>query len=286
MLKKSLLCLMAAVLITYPKIEDTFVNDAVSVNFTYHSSVKQLENRKFKIANFIRNNRDRDPLSVEWKKGGILAVGFYQIPPRGIAFAPSNLPVEDPSQVGSVIRYGVDLKKPPVQTKVYIDPNHPLEKHNEEMRSEYELRDERGSILVRIQISSSLDEQQQTSDLLFQVNGDISLAVPMKLGGELKSNKAVLESRNWKMTEVAALETLSLRDGSYRDVARDWLRINDQVGYFNYVFLDNLKTPAPNELSVRLSGSRWKLEKVYLIGLNRQRTGMVGLGADVYLPDR
>ena len=281
-----LIILSAVTVAAYTVIEGRVQVDATRVDFTYHSSVEEVQGVGLKIVNFIHNNRNVERLSVVWKEAGILGVGFGQIPPRATVRGSNSIEAESVVPVESTIQYGIDLKQEQ-QTKVYVDPQREIQRDASRTKTSlYVVEADDGAVPLKIEITSSLDADERASDLVFRVQGDIDLAVPMALGGELKTNAGVLGSRTWKLVEPMGFGTLSLRDGSYRELSQNWLRTNDRIGYLNYVLLSNFSAPQPNELSLRLAADRWKLERVYLIGVNRERTGMVGMAADIYLPDR
>src|SRR5207245_938930 len=170
------------------------------------------------------------PLSVEWKKAGILCVGFFQLGSGETDHGSyTGRVIENPARVDSTINYGVNLQYP-AQAQVYVDPNDradtKVDSATNVSTTEYMRKAVDGSTRFSIAVTSSVSGD--SSELSFRIVGGLSLAVPMKLGGELKARPEILANTRWKIGEVANLAQFGLRDGSYREVATDWLRTNDQ----------------------------------------------------------
>jgi hypothetical protein len=271
----------------YPPLDGRIRDAAAGADFTYNSSVKPVGNGRFILTNSITNNHGSSPLAVAWKDGGIYCVGQHQLPHSQTDFGKyTGRIIEYPGPVNARIRFGGRLQYP-ASSRVYVWPRatDPADPDADEQMSEFQRRRPDGSLSVHIAVVSRLDESRRRSELVFRVTGGLHLAIPMTLGSELKDRPEIKEAKTWKLAETGTVENFGLRDGSHRDLARDWLRTNDRVGYSYFVTLENLTTQ-PNELTFRLEATRWRTERVYVIGHDSERAGMIGLAVDVYVPNR
>lgn len=272
-------CLLAASG-TLPVLERPVVRPASGVAFIHRSSVEPLQPSEFRIVNSIQNNSRTDPLSVRWEWGRIVCTGLLQIPPGATDSGSSERIITTPFEYGSEIRFGVDLKQT-VSAQVYID-RHELDNLPVPRTSEYLRRNADGSVAFRVQVYSAIYDRHH-SKLQFRVEGGLSLALPMQLGSFVQQNRDPRSGKEWKITEVASLEQLELRGGSYRQAAAEWLGANQDGGNPRLLVLQNLNKTS-SELTAARNADLWKLQKINLIAFNAERTGVIGLTADVYLP--
>jgi hypothetical protein len=265
---------------TLPDLESPVVRTSTRVAFTHRSSAKSLQVPDFEITNSITNNSRTDPLSVRWDWGRILCVGFLQIPPGATDSGIGSYIVAKPIEKGSEIKFGVGLGQT-VAAQVYVDKRE-VDDLQKPKTTEYVRRVAGGSVAFDVKVYSAIYDQQHMK-LQVHVEGGLSLAIPMKLGGYLKEPLSRFPNGDWRTEETESLERFGLRDGSYRQLATEWLRTNDQVGYYNLVILKNLNSKS-SDFTVDISGKTWSLQKINLLAFNSERTGMIGLTVDVYLP--
>lgn len=260
-----------------PVLERAVVHAASGAAFTHRSRAVPLPPSEFRVVNAIRNDSKTDPLSVRWDWGRIACTGFLQIPPGATDSGGSERIVATPFEYGSEIRFGVDLKQI-ARAQVYVD-RHELDNLPAPKTSAYLRRNADGTVAFRVEIYSGIYDRRH-SKLQLRVDGGLSLALPKELGGFVQQNRDPRTEKAWKITEAGSLAQLEIRDASSRRFAAGWLGPGQERGL---VVLQNLGK-GPNELTASRNADSWKLHKVNVIGFNAERTGVIGLTADVYLP--
>lgn len=105
----------------------------------------------------------------------------------------------------------------------------------------------------------------------------------------------VEKSGSWRGREIAMsnfvvdISSEEFDKSASQELIREWLRTNDEIKSTRFYILQSLlnsEVTVDNKLSLRINSkeNNWKLEKLYLIAFNSNRTGLIGFAADVYLP--
>jgi hypothetical protein len=258
---------------------------AAQVDFTHHSHFTKLQDGKFSVTNFIRNNSSGRPLSIKWDDAGVLCTGSLQLPPGESDYGTVGGVIDKPAlKTKSDIAYGVSLQYL-AHASIYVDPNSQSAKVNTRT-SVYERHDADGKMRFRIEVTSSLEEKAAVTTI--RVSGGLSLIFQSQLLGEKPKI-----SEGWSLARVLSLTEAGIPDerliGAFIrsnrvpmwDISPDIIGATEDA----YSVLRSSITSA-NEVTFRSGGDEMTLTRVSLAGFYPEMPGVLGMTADVYLPSR
>jgi len=271
--------------------------DAAQVNFTHHSHVDEAQDKSFKITNFIRNDSDR-PLSVKWDRAGILCTGDLQLPPRQTDYGTSGGVTYRPILLdNSEIKYGLGLQYL-ANARVYIDSQN--RNTSEARTSAYERKDKDGKTQFRVEVTSAAVEGSAT--ITIRVTGSLSLVASPDVLRRVERSGSIHAEEGWKVDTPYSLQTAGLKEKANIDVAQEWLGRQEELlpeplrppggGGGGAVSADvphylvlHKKGHGTGVVRLTLNGSAFSPRRLSLVGFIPDRQGVIGVSADVFLPE-
>jgi hypothetical protein len=265
---------------------------AAGVDFTCHSQVDMTSDKKKFILNHFITNNSTSPLSVEWKDAGIICVGTDQLPPRYTDRGRSGVVTEEPALVMSRIRYGVKLNYDTL-AQIYVDPQATAKaevlKRSNKQETTYERRNEQNEVVFSIQVISTFDQDSETAELTFRIEGGFSLALatdapPRGDGGGILRGFTNSGSNEFQ-----------LGDKSVDTRMKKWFKGDRADGNYHFLVLKN-PTNEPVEFTTIFgrgasgeaaseSEGRLTLKRMHLVAFRPGQLGFVGVTALAYLPE-
>jgi hypothetical protein len=272
--------LILAVASDYPLIHEQ-VKKQGGLDFVYDSHVESTSDSKLKIVNSITNNGSM-PLAVKWAKAGISCKAFRQLQPgstesnSSIAQQPYILD-HAPILYGNAFQYSEDAR-------CYVDGQvQPKNFAQTVRRRENAAGDEQFKIVV----TSRLGDDRRTAKLTLRVEGEgFSLILPTRLGEEFEKFGVPKGRQDWRINTPKSLRDVDIQEESEAEMVK-WLNSTPQFKNSNssaeFVVLRN-KLGGDNEISFPINGSDWELQTVYIVAYTPDKSGFVGLAAEIHLP--